>query len=137
MPSFHRSGLLGFLLLLAALVPSAVQASSGHAAPPDASGTPSAEASSTALALEARLQRIAAAVRAQQGQQPAEQAPLTRPGQGDKLAWVWGNGRGVGAWRNGGGWRNGGWRNGGFGNGWRNGGWGNGFRNGPGVVIRW
>ena len=136
MPSFHRSGLLGFLLLLAALAPHAAQASSSPSAP-EVIGPLSAEASPAASSLEARLQRIAAAVRAQQqGPEPSDQAPLTRAGQGDKLAWVWGNGGGRG-WGNGGGWRNGGWRNGGFGNGWRNGGWGNGFRNGGGVVVRW
>jgi rSAM-associated Gly-rich repeat protein len=67
--------------------------------------------------MEARLQRIAAAVREQQAAGTTSKALPD-----DAVAWIgWGNG----GFRNGG-FRNGGFRNGGWGNGFRNGGWGNG-----------
>jgi rSAM-associated Gly-rich repeat protein len=74
--------------------------------------------------MEARLQRIAAAV--QERQTSAERSGAI---PADAVSWVgWANGGGRAGWANGG-FRNGGFRNGGF----RNGGWGNGgFRNGGG-----
>jgi len=120
MAFLSRSRLFGLLLIMASLPldPGTAMATNAEMAstPP---GNPGAEA------LEARLQRIAAAVRAQGGASASE-APGSMPK--DALAWVgWGNGGGGGV-----GWGNGGFRNGGFGNGgWGNGGFGNGgFRNG-------
>jgi rSAM-associated Gly-rich repeat protein len=129
-----RSGLFGFLLLLAALAPSP-----GMAASSAGSGTTASAPNSALLEqaadehVEARLRRISAALRERD---PAAASP-TKPSPDTKLAWVFANGPGVG-FRNGG-WGNGGFRNGGFGNGgFRNGGWGNGggFRNG-GFLNRW
>ncbi|MEB3167640.1 MAG: GrrA/OscA1 family cyclophane-containing rSAM-modified RiPP [Synechococcaceae cyanobacterium] len=136
MPLFHRSGLLGFLLLLAALVPHAARAkdldlTSESAA---AAGLISPDTRESLSSMEVRLRRIAAAVRQKQGLETGPEGARAGLGQAGKLAWVWGNGRG---WGNGGGWRNGGWRNGGWRNGGWGNGWGNGWRNGGGVYIRW
>jgi rSAM-associated Gly-rich repeat protein len=130
-----RSGLFGFLLLLAALAPSAGMAATGPAASlADSPALSSGLAEPAAAAsIEGRLRRISAALKQHQDQDQA-------PGGGsseEKLAWVFANGPGVG-FRNGG-WGNGGFRNGGWGNGgFRNGGWGNGggWRNG-GFLNRW
>ncbi len=126
-----RSRLLGFLLILAASpVAPAAAALAGAAATPDGAegldGDP--------LSVEARLHRIADAVREREG--PAAQQPSD-----DVLASVFVNGPRVG-WRNGG-WRNGGFWNGGFrnGGGWPNGRnsgfWNGGFRNGGGWSNFW
>ena len=129
-----RSGLFGFLLLLAALAPSAgMAASSAAQALPDSPSLTSSQAEPFATeSVEGRLRRISAALRERGGLDPA----ATDSTDG-KLAWVFANGPVVG-FRNGG-WGNGGFRNGGWGNGgFRNGGWGNGggFRNG-GFLNRW
>ena len=134
-----HSRLFGVLLIAASLpmdpgvalaanaARAALQTPGVHGAPPDE-------------AMEARLQRIAAAVRERQGD---EAASPTEQGIGDDaISFVvvgpsgigWSNG----GWGNGGfyngGWGNGGFRNGGFYNGgFRNGGFYNGgFRNGGG-----
>jgi len=119
-----RSRLFGFLLILAALpvIPSAAQAAASDGPDPDG------------LSVEARLRRIAEAVRGSEDWPDRPDGPIA--GQEDSatcasddlLAYVFVNGPGIG-WRNGG-FRNGGFRNGGFGNGgFRNGG---GFRNSGG-----
>ena len=128
-----RSGLFGFLLLLAALAPSPGMAASSAGSGTTASAPSSAQLEQAAdERVEARLRRISAALRERDpAASPATSSPDT------KLAWVFANGPGVG-FRNGG-WGNGGFRNGGWGNGgFRNGGWGNGggFRNG-GFLNRW
>lgn len=136
MAPLPRSGLFGFLLLLAALVPSA-----GLGASPS-----SAASAAGAASVDARLSRITAALRQRQLVPDADTADnadhtgARAPGPDTKLAWVFGNGP-FGGFRNGwgnGGFRNGGWGNGGWPNvGWRNG-WGNGggWRNG-GWFNRW
>ena len=136
-----RSGLFGFLLLLAALAPSAGMAAnsatSTHLESPSVS---SGQVEPVAAeSIEGRLRRISAALREREGLDPTTAATDSTDG---KLAWVFANGPAVG-FRNGGfrngGWGNGGFRNGGWGNGgFRNGGWGNGggFRNG-GFLNRW
>ncbi|MBW4531680.1 MAG: rSAM-associated Gly-rich repeat protein [Aphanothece saxicola GSE-SYN-MK-01-06B] len=117
-----RSGLFGFLLLLAALAPSGSMA---QAAPLEAAPG----------SIEARLRRISQAMEQKSpGLEAAEGQVKTADG---RLAYIFVNGGGPrfgwgnGGFRNGG-WGNGGFRNGGWGNGgFRNGGWGNGgFRNG-------
>lgn len=127
MAFLSRSRLFGLLLILASLPmdPGTALASSAASAPAEPTN-PGAEA------MEARLQRIAAALR-QQGISGTEGSSIPD----DAVAWVGWNNGGVGiGWGNGGfgngGWGNGGFRNGGWGNGgFRNGGWGNGgFRNG-------
>jgi rSAM-associated Gly-rich repeat protein len=82
-------------------------------------------AAAPSAALEARLQRIAAALRSGERQIQRDSAA------GSELLSWWRNGFGNGGFRNGG-FGNGGFRNGGFGNGgFRNGGFRNGgFRNG-------
>ena len=122
MAFLSRSRLFGLLLILASLpldpgVALALSAAATPSSPHPSSGSPAADA------MEARLQRIAAAVREQQAAGTTSKALPD-----DAVAWIgWGNG----GFRNGG-FRNGGFRNGGWGNGgFRNGGWGNGgFRNG-------
>jgi rSAM-associated Gly-rich repeat protein len=132
-----RSGLFGFLLLLAALAPSSGMAAS-QAAPtrPDSPSFSSGQVEPVAAeSIEARLRRISAALRARESSD--SEAPQPADSSDGKLAWVFANAPGVG-FRNGG-WGNGGFRNGGWGNGgFRNGGWGNGggFRNG-GFLNRW
>ena len=133
-----RSGLFGFLLLLAALAPSAgMAANSAAQALPDSLAISSGQVEPVAAeSIEGRLRRISAALRARDSIDPA--APRAADSTEGKLAWVFANGPRVG-FRNAGGWGNGGFRNGGWGNGgFRNGGWGNGggFRNG-GFVNRW
>jgi len=132
-----RSGLFGFLLLLAALAPSAGMAA--NSAAPTQFDSPSVSSGQVepvaAESVEGRLRRISAALREREGLDPAAAATDSTEG---KLAWVFANGPRVG-FRNAGGWGNGGFRNGGWGNGgFRNGGWGNGggFRNG-GFLNRW
>jgi rSAM-associated Gly-rich repeat protein len=136
-----RSGLFGFLLLLAALAPSAGMAANSaaptHPDSPSFSSGP-VEPAAAVESVDARLRRISAALREREDLDAA----ATPGSTDDKLAWVFANGPGIG-FRNGGfrngGWGNGGFRNGGFGNGgFRNGGWGNGggFRNG-GFLNRW
>jgi rSAM-associated Gly-rich repeat protein len=137
MASFPRSGLFGFLLLLAALDPTSASLATGlnasRTAAAPAQSLNSVQADAADNSIEARLRRITAALQQQDAAQAAEAG---QPGPRDQdLAWIgWGNG-GFG-FRNGfgnGGFRNGGWGNGGFGNGgWRNGGWGNG-----GFINRW
>lgn len=132
-----RSGLFGFLLLLAALAPSAgMAASSAPSTHSDAPAISSGQVEPVAAeSIEGRLRRISAALRARDPIDPA--APQAADSTDGKLAWVFANAPRVG-FRNGG-WGNGGFRNGGWGNGgFRNGGWGNGggFRNG-GFLNRW
>jgi rSAM-associated Gly-rich repeat protein len=131
-----RSGLFGFLLLLAALAPSSGMAATSAA--PSQLDSPSLSSGPlepvAAESIEGRLRRISAALREREGLDPATAATDSTDG---KLAWVFANGPALG-FRNGG-WGNGGFRNGGWGNGgFRNGGWGNGggFRNG-GFLNRW
>ena len=85
--------------------------------------------------MEARLQRIAEALR-QQGIEGTEGSSIPA----DAVAWVgWANGGGGGVGWGNGGFRNGGWGNGGWGNGgFRNGGWrnGGGWANGGGGGFR-
>ena len=114
--------------LAASAASAALEAPAATGAPPDAS-------------IEARLQRIAAAVREEQARQ-VEEGDEAGPLGEDAISYVvvgpggigWSNG----GWGNGGfyngGWGNGGFRNGGFYNGgFRNGGFYNGgFRNGGG-----
>ena len=134
MASIPRSGLFGFLLLLAALDPSSAGLATsvlGHGqGAAEGQALTGAPHDAAADSIEARLRRISEAIR--------EQAPegQSAAAADEKLAWVFANGGGVG-WRNGG-WGNGGFRNGGWGNGFRNGGWGNGggWRNG-GFLNRW
>ncbi|MCP9827948.1 rSAM-associated Gly-rich repeat protein [Synechococcus sp. L2F] len=138
----------GFLLFLAILplIPAAEALAAAGAASPSRDGP-----EPDSLSVEARLRRIAGAVReletgavhgqdqAGDGQEPA----ATKAIPDDVLAYVFVNGPRVG-WRNGGfsngGFRNGGFWNGGFrnGGGWPNGGFGNGgFRNGGGFRNFW
>jgi rSAM-associated Gly-rich repeat protein len=133
-----RSGLFGFLLLLAALAPSAGMAA--NSAAPTLLDSPAISSGQVepvaAESIEGRLRRISAALRARDSIDPA--APRAADSTDGKLALVFANGPRVG-FRNAGGWGNGGFRNGGWGNGgFRNGGWGNGggFRNG-GFLNRW
>jgi rSAM-associated Gly-rich repeat protein len=128
MAPLPRSGLFGFLLLLAALTPSAGLGASSSPA---------------AATVDARLSRITVALRQRQLAPDVDGATSVEPGAAGsdtKLAWVFRNGP-FGGFRNGwgnGGFRNGGWGNGGWPNvGWRNG-WGNGggWRNG-GWFNRW
>ena len=135
MAFLSRSRLFGILLIVAslpmdpgaALATSMVRAEAPSAEPPAGS-------------VEARLRRIAEAVR-EQAQDPAAAERLGRDAQAAVFISPggigWGNGGFVnGGFGNGGfyngGFGNGGFRNGGFGNGgFRNGGFGNGgFRNG-------
>jgi rSAM-associated Gly-rich repeat protein len=124
MAFLSRSRLFGLLLILASLPmdPGTALATTAAASDPTVSpANPGAEA------MEARLQRIASALR-EQGIEGTEGSSIPA----DAVAWIGWNNGGVGVgWGNGGfgngGFRNGGWGNGGF----RNGGWGNGgFRNG-------
>lgn len=121
MAFLSRSRLFGLLLILASL-----PMDPGTALASSALSVPEAPANPGAEAMEARLQRIAEALR-QQGIEATEGSSIPA----DAVAWVgWGNGGAGIGWGNGG-FRNGGWGNGGF----RNGGWGNGgFRNGGGWV---
>ena len=127
MAHHSRSGLFGFLLLLAALVPSPGGATA-VARPEPSAAQPSLASDPPQGSVEARLRRLSAALWEQQngGQAP----PEALSGKGKAVAFIFANGGWPNGWRNGG-WGNGGWRNGGWPNGWRNGGWGNGgFRNG-------
>jgi rSAM-associated Gly-rich repeat protein len=150
MAPLPRSGLFGFLLLLGALLPSQGLAASSPTAPANPSS------------IEARLQRISAALHQQTippgaDSEPGADSTATNVEQAgvdgsagadrDKLAWTFVNAPAVGfrngGFRNGGfrngGFYNGGFRNGGFYNGgFRNGGFGNGggWRNG-GFLNRW
>jgi rSAM-associated Gly-rich repeat protein len=145
MAPLPRSGLFGFLLLLGALLPSQGLAASSPTAPANPSS------------IEARLQRISAALHQQTippgaDSEPGADSTATTIEQAgvdgsagadrDKLAWTFVNAPAVG-FRNGGfrngGFYNGGFRNGGFYNGgFRNGGFrnGGGWRNG-GFLNRW
>ena len=133
-----RSGLFAFLMVLATLQIPAGQASAGAGA--EAPGNP-ASAGSITGSIEARLQRISAALRKQQLQGGMEAAAETdlrlaagfvnggRGGWGNSRYGGFGNahpyyGGGVGFLNGNGGFRNGGFRNGGFlnGGGFRNGG---------------
>ncbi len=133
-----RSGLFAFLMVLATLQIPAGQASAGAGA--EAPGNP-ASAGSITGSIEARLQRISAALREQQlqgGVEAAAGADLRlaagfvnggRGGWGNSRYGGFGNahpyyGGGVGFLNGNGGFRNGGFRNGGFlnGGGFRNGG---------------
>ena len=144
MAPLPRSGLFGFLLLLAALVPSAGLGASPSQAATAVNASPSiGSGADRAASVDARLSRITAALRQRQlapDADSAEGAESGAAGSDTKLAWVFGNGP-FGGFRNGwgnGGFRNGGWGNGGWPNvGWRNG-WGNGggWRNG-GWFNRW
>ena len=150
-----RSGLLGFLLALPAMgLPAsnaALNPSPDPAVPLEAT-TEIEQAALPPTSVEARLQRLAAAIRSQE----KDLAPGDRPGDDMIAAVAWGNGGGGRAFANGGhpyygrpGFINGGggWRNGGNfinGGGWRNGGaaWGNGggggaWRNGGGGFRNW
>ena len=132
MAPLPRSGLFGFLLLLAALTPSAGLGASSSPA---------------AATVDARLSRITVALRQRQlasdvdgAEAGAAGAEAGAAGADTKLAWVFRNGP-FGGFRNGwgnGGCRSGGWGNGGWPNvGWRNGGGnGGGWRNG-GWFNRW
>jgi rSAM-associated Gly-rich repeat protein len=150
MAFLSRPRLFGFLLFLAILplVPAAEAVAAAAAATPNREGP-----ESESLSVEARLRRIAAAVREREtgssdGLQAAVPADDQEPSAAralpdDVLAYVFVNGPRVG-WRNGGffngGFRNGGFWNGGFrnGGGWPNGGFGNGgFRNGGGFRNFW
>ncbi|MDM7936170.1 MAG: GrrA/OscA1 family cyclophane-containing rSAM-modified RiPP [Cyanobium sp. CZS 48M] len=128
MALFTRSRLFGILLIAASLP---LDPGLGRALAASASAPPSSESPPQGNAIEARLRRIAAAVRDQEGADPAQ---VETPADGLQ-ARVFVNGPRVG-WGNGGfrngGFFNGGFRNGGFYNGgFRNGGFGNGgFRNG-------
>jgi len=129
-----QSRLFGILLVAAslpmdpgvALAASAASAALEPAAPPGS--------------VEARLQRIAAAVREGQEQREADQQPGLVGD--DAISYVVVGPGGIG-WNNGG-WGNGGFANGGFYNGgfrngggaWRNGGGGSAWRNGGGGGFR-
>ena len=133
MPYSHRSGLLGFLLLLAALAPAAGRAATTPAEQPlnDLAQAAAPTDAGAAGLVEARLRRIALALRQRAGEPAPEAGAQPDLGAGETVSWIWGNrgGWGNGGFRNGG-WGNGGWGNGGWGNGgFRNGGWGNGFLN--------
>ena len=113
-----RSGLFGFLLLLAALAPAAgMAASSAAQALPDSPAISSGQVEPVAAdSIEGRLRRISAALRTRDAIDPA--APRAAASTDGKLAWVFANGPRVG-FRNAGGWGNGGgFRNGGFLNRW-------------------
>ncbi|MFN6133033.1 MAG: GrrA/OscA1 family cyclophane-containing rSAM-modified RiPP [Synechococcaceae cyanobacterium] len=120
MAFLSRSRLFGLLLIMASLPldPGIALAVSSAATP---SATTADTSSPAAEAMEARLQRIAAALREKQ----AAGDPTAAVPDNAVAAVGWANGRGRAGWANGG-FRNGGFRNGGFGNGFRNGGWGNG-----------
>ncbi|MCT0218999.1 rSAM-associated Gly-rich repeat protein [Synechococcus sp. CS-1329] len=130
MALFTRSRLFGILLIAASLPmdPGVGRALAASGSAPPASQQPEP---APADAIEARLRRIAAAVRDQQG----DEADLDELSADGPQARVFVNGPrigfGNGGFRNGG-FHNGGFRNGGFYNGgFRNGGFGNGgFRNG-------
>lgn len=136
MTNHPRSGLFGFLLLLAALAP----AGAGARAVIDEPSVPPLAAAPGSI--DARLRRISEAMGQATGQlagaegQSAGAEGRAKAPDG-RLAYIFVNGGGPrfgwgnGGFRNGG-WGNGGFRNGGWGNGgFRNGGWGNGgFRNG-------
>lgn len=128
MAFLSRSRLFGILLILGSLpLDPGTALATGMASP---SGDPG-PGGANAEQMEARLRRIAAAVRERQAQTgDAEALP------DDALSYVYVGPGGLG-WGNGGGFYNGGFGNGGFGNGgfwnggFRNGGFGNGgFRNG-------
>jgi len=131
MTNHPRSGLFGFLLLLAALAPAGAAAR----AVVDAPSSPPLEAAPGSI--DARLRRISQAMGEASGRPPGAAGSAKAPD--GRLAYLFVNsprfGWGNGGFRNGGwgngGFRNGGWGNGGFRNGgWGNGGWGNGgFRN--------
>ena len=126
MTNHPRSGLFGFLLLLAALAPAGAAARAvvdGPSRPASAPSPASPPLEAAPDSIDARLRRISAAMGQVSGLRAGAEG---RPSAGDgRLAYVFVNAPGVG-WGNGG-FRNGGWGNGGF----RNGGWGNGgFRNG-------
>lgn len=141
-----RSGLFGFLLILGAVAPSAGWTASGAADAPASSeslalATPQASMPPDAN-VEARLQRISAALRQRDGGVVAPDQGASRSDGDGRLALTFVNG-GRPAWVNGG-FRNGGFRNGGWvnGGGWRNGGGfvnggHNGFRNGGGWRNYW
>lgn len=113
-----QSRLFGILLIAAALPMDPGVALAAHAAGAALESAAAAPPGS----MEARLQRIAAALR--------EGSPAARGVNDDAISYVVFGPGGVG-WGNGG-WGNGGFYNGGFGNGgFRNGGfWNGGFRNG-------
>jgi len=99
MAPLPRSGLFGFLLLLAALTPSAGLGASSSPA---------------AATVDARLSRITVALRQRQLAPDVDSAEAGAAGADTKLAWVFRNGPFGGfrnGWGNGGGWRNGGWFN--------------------------
>lgn len=125
-----RSRLFGFLIILAAL-PGPAAALTATGAPPGGGPDPDG------VSVEARLSRIAEALREREGLAQEAQAESSHGRALDLLAAVFVNGPRVG-WRNGG-FGNGGFRNGGFWNGgFRNGGFGNGgFRNGGGFRNFW
>ncbi|MCP9849990.1 rSAM-associated Gly-rich repeat protein [Cyanobium sp. Morenito 9A2] len=125
MAIFSRSGLFGFLLLLAALAPSGAGATALAELVSPSSARTIPEGESAPGSVDARLSRLSAALRERVGEQAGLDTGAAGPD--GRLAFVFANGGGRGI-----GWGNGGFRNGGFGNGgFRNGGWGNGgFRNG-------
>ncbi|CAK6690564.1 GrrA/OscA1 family cyclophane-containing rSAM-modified RiPP [Synechococcus sp. BA-124 BA4] len=120
MAFFTRSRLFGILLLAASLPldPGVARALAASGSAPSAGEQPR-----QGDAIEARLRRIAAAVR----EHDDAEAGVEAAGSDGRLARVFVNGPNVGV-----GWGNGGFRNGGFYNGgFRNGGFYNGgFRNG-------
>ena len=139
-----RSGLFGFLLILGAVAPAAGWAASGAADVPASSEALAAPRASSPpeASVEARLQRISAALRQRDGGVVAPDQGASRPDGDGRLALTFVNG-GRPAWVNGG-FRNGGFRNGGWmnGGGWRNGGGfingvNPGFRNGGGWRNYW
>ena len=133
-----HSRLFGVLLIAASMpmdpgVALAASAASAALEAPAPTGAPPDDS------IEARLQRIAAAVREEQARQGADEAgPLGEDAISYVVVGPGGIGWSNGGWGNGGfyngGWGNGGFRNGGFYNGgFRNGGFYNGgFRNGGG-----
>jgi rSAM-associated Gly-rich repeat protein len=133
MTNHPRSGLFGFLLLLAALAPAGAGAKAVAEGLDPSPSSPAQALSPLEAApgsIDARLRRISQAM----GQEsPGPEAAAGRAKAPDgRLAYIFVNGGGPRfGWGNGG-FRNGGWGNGGFRNGgFRNGGWGNGgFRNG-------
>jgi rSAM-associated Gly-rich repeat protein len=130
MAFFTRSRLLGILLLAASLP---LDPGVGRAITASSSAPPAADQTSQPDAMEARLRRIAAAVRKQDDAQAGDHGA----GADGRLARVFVNGPRVG-WGNGG-FRNGGFYNGGFRNGgFYNGGFRNGgFRNGGWPNVGW
>ena len=129
MAFLSRSRLFGLLLILASLpMDPGTALATGMANP---GSTSAGGAIGNSEQMEARLRRIAAAVRERQNESDSTGAVPE-----DALGYVYIGPGGVG-WGNGGGFRNGGFYNGGFGNGgfgnggFRNGGFYNGgFRNG-------